>query len=179
MTWVINTDGNGEIVETVQDNPTPNMLAPIMPALAPAAPTPAPHRARRSIDQDDLIASVDWVTNGLTKCLSLAESILNQCTNGDVTPALQGHHTTNVDHPAHAHRPRWQDEDLVIMATSKGRTVQRRPLPAPTESMPKPYSFGLVGAGPICQDTVHHLFAKHTKHSHTNDLYQIDFPEAD
>jgi len=44
--------------------------------------------------------------------------------------------------------------------------------------MPKPYSFGLVGAGPICQDTMHHLFTDHVEHSHVDDLYQIDFLEA-
>ena len=65
------------------------------------------------------------------------------------------------------------------MATPKGCTVQLRPLPALTESMPKPYSFRLVGVGPICQDVVHHLFADHTERSHVNDFYQIDFLEAD
>ena len=45
--------------------------------------------------------------------------------------------------------------------------------------MPKPYSFKLVGAGLICQDTVHHLFADHAKRSHVDDLYQINFLEAD
>ena len=86
-------------------------------------------------------------------------------------PALQGHHATNAEHPARARRLRWQDEDLVITATPEGRTVQRRPLPAPTESMSKPYYFGLVGADPICQDAVHHLFANHTERSCIDDLY--------
>ena len=45
--------------------------------------------------------------------------------------------------------------------------------------MPKPYSFWLVGAGPIYQDAVHHLFADHAEHSSIDDLYQIDFLEAD
>ena len=107
------------------------------------------------------------------------ELVLNQSTNGDVTPALQGHHATNAEHPAHAHRPRWQDVDLVITATPDGRIVQRRPLPALTENMPRPYSFGLVGADPIYQDALHHLFTDHTKRSYVNDLYQIDLPEAD
>ena len=66
----------------------------------------------------------------------------------------------------------------MITTTPEGRTVQRRPLPAPTENIPKPYSFGLVGAGLICQDVVHHLFADHVERSHVNDLYQIDFPKA-
>jgi len=67
----------------------------------------------------------------------------------------------------------------MITATPEGHTVQRRPLLAPTESMPKPYSFGLVGAGPICRDALHHIFVDHAERSHVNDLYQIDFPEAD
>ena len=67
----------------------------------------------------------------------------------------------------------------MITTTPKGRTVQCRPLPAPTESMLKPYSFRLVGAGLSCQDTVHHLFADHAKRSRVDDLYQIDFLEAD
>ena len=45
--------------------------------------------------------------------------------------------------------------------------------------MPKPYSFGLVGAGSICQDAVHHFFADHAERSRVDDLYQIDFLEAD
>ena len=68
---------------------------------------------------------------------------------------------------------------MVITATLEGRTVQRRPLLAPMESMLKPYSFRLVGVGLSCQDTVHHLFADHAKRSRVDDLYQIDFLEAD
>ena len=45
--------------------------------------------------------------------------------------------------------------------------------------MPKPYSFGLVGAGPICQDAMHHLFTDHAERSCVDNLYQIDFLEAD
>ena len=44
--------------------------------------------------------------------------------------------------------------------------------------MPKPYSFRLVGAGPIRQDALHHLFADHVERSCVDDLYQIDFLEA-
>ena len=77
MTWVINADDNGEIMETMQDNPVLNIMAPITPALTPKAPISAPLQARRSIDQDDLIASVDRVTNGLAECLSLTELVLD------------------------------------------------------------------------------------------------------
>jgi hypothetical protein len=38
----------------------------------------APHRARNSIDEDDLITSIDWVDQGLADCLSLAKSVLDQ-----------------------------------------------------------------------------------------------------
>ena len=115
----------------------------------------------------------------LAECQLLMDSVLDQSRASDEVPALQGHHATNAEHPARARRRRWQDEDLVITVTPEGRTVQRRPLPAPTKSMPKPYSFRLVGAGLICQDVVHHLFADHAERSHINDLYQIDFSEAD
>ena len=65
------------------------------------------------------------------------------------------------------------------MATLEGRTVQHRPLSAPMESMLKPYSFGLVHVGPIYQDAMHHLFADHAERSRVDDLYQIDFLDAD
>ena len=45
--------------------------------------------------------------------------------------------------------------------------------------MSKPYSFELVAAGLIYQDTVHHLFTDHTERSRVDSLYQIDFLEAD
>ena len=43
ITWIINADDNGEIVEAMQDNPAPNVSALITPALAPEAPIPVPH----------------------------------------------------------------------------------------------------------------------------------------
>ena len=54
MTWVIGTNNVEEIVEAVQNHP-----APIMPTSTTTSPTSAPRRwVRRSIDQDDLIASM-------------------------------------------------------------------------------------------------------------------------
>jgi hypothetical protein len=46
------------------------------------------------------------------------------------------------------------------------------------ENMPRPYPFGLVGAGSAYQDTVHHLFIDYTERDHINDLYRIDLPKA-
>ena len=126
-----------------------------------------------------MIASIDQVTEHLVECQLLMDLVLDQSRASDEVLALQGHHATNAEHPARACHPRWQDEDLVIMATLEGHTFQRRPLLAPRESMLKPYSFGLVGADPICWDTLHLLFTEHTKHSYVNNLYQIDLLEAD
>ena len=64
MTWIIGPDDNGEIVEAVQDHP-----APITLTLAMASPIPTPRCwVRRSISNDDMIASIDWVTHRLTEC---------------------------------------------------------------------------------------------------------------
>jgi hypothetical protein len=57
MTWVIGPDGNREIVEAVQDHP-----APIALTSATTSPILVPHHwFRRSIDNDDLITSIDRV----------------------------------------------------------------------------------------------------------------------
>ena len=37
ITWIINANGNGEIMEAIQDNPSLNVSALIMPVLAPEA----------------------------------------------------------------------------------------------------------------------------------------------
>ena len=145
-TWVIGANGIEEIVKAVQNHPVL-----IMPTSTMTSPISAPRRwVRRSINNDDLIASIDRVIDRLAECQLLVDSVLDQSRASDEVPALHGHHATNAEYLAHACRLRWQDEDLVITATPEGRTVQRRPLPAPTESMPRPYSFGLVGVGPIC-----------------------------
>ena len=106
-------------------------------------------------------------------------SVLDQSKASDKFPILQNHQAATTERLARPLRSRRPDSNLMITATLEGRSIQLQPLPAPTESMPKPYSFGLVGAGPICQDAMHHLFADHAKRSHINDLYQIEFLEAD
>ena len=64
MTSVIGPDGNGEIMEAVQDHPTPIALTLAMTSLVSA-----PCRwIRRSISNDDLIASIDRVTDPLIEC---------------------------------------------------------------------------------------------------------------
>ena len=64
MTWIIGPDSNGEIVEMMKDHPTPIALT-----LATTSPILTPRRwVRRSINNDDLIASIDWVTDRLAEC---------------------------------------------------------------------------------------------------------------
>ena len=64
MTWVIGVDGVEEIMEVVQNYP-----APIVPTSVTTSPISASHRwVRRSIDNDDLIASIDRVTDRLVEC---------------------------------------------------------------------------------------------------------------
>ena len=85
ISWVINADGDGEIIEPVQIDSTPTTPAPATadPILEPpprsSPPTtcrPLPRYPRKQIDNDDLIASIDQVGQKLTDCLSIAESAL-------------------------------------------------------------------------------------------------------
>ena len=125
MTWVIGTNGIEEIMEAVQNHP-----APIMPTSTMTSPIPTHCRwVRRSISNDDLIASIYWVIDHLAECQLLVDSVLDQSRVSNEVPALQGHHFANDEHPTRARRPRWQEEDLVITATLDGRIVQLRPLP--------------------------------------------------
>ena len=64
MTWVIGTNNTEEIMEVVQNHPTL-----IMPTSTMTSLILVPHRwVRRSISNDDLIASIDRVTDRLAKC---------------------------------------------------------------------------------------------------------------
>jgi len=85
ISWVINADGDGEIIEpllidSASTTPAPAIADPISeppPRLSPP-PTrrPLPHYLRKQINKDDLITSVDQVGQKLTNCLSIAELAL-------------------------------------------------------------------------------------------------------
>jgi hypothetical protein len=164
ITWVINTNGNGEIVELVRDN-----LAPVVPSPTPVDPIseplpgssssprirhPIPHRLRKPIAQDDLIASIDQVEKSLAECLSLVESVLDRPPSDDKFPLLQHSQVVGVKRPTRSRRPRWPYADLIITATPEGHMVQCRPLPrsylpytdqlAPTENVAASQPFGLA-----------------------------------
>ena len=64
MTWVIDLDGSREIMEVVQDHPTP-----IVPTSTMTSLIPMPHRwLKRSINNNDLIEAIDQVTDHLAEC---------------------------------------------------------------------------------------------------------------
>ena len=85
ISWIINVDGDGEIIEPVQIDSTPTTPAPATadpisePPPRSSSPTihrPLPRYPRKRIDNDDLIASIDQVGQKLTDYLSIAESAL-------------------------------------------------------------------------------------------------------
>jgi hypothetical protein len=78
---------------------------------------------RRPINNDDLIESIDRVTNGLAETLSHMESILDRPTMGDGFPMLQDHQVTASESPAQTPRQRQPDSVLVIKANPGGHTV--------------------------------------------------------
>ena len=92
MTWVIGLDGNGEIMEAVQDHPTPTVPTHAMTSLILA-----PHHwVRRSIINDDRITSINQVTDHLVEYQLLVDSVLDQSRASDKFPILQDHQTATT-----------------------------------------------------------------------------------
>ena len=86
ISWVINADGVGELLEPVQigsspTTPAPATADPISEPIprSPSATTrrPLPRYQRRQINNDDLIESINWVRLKLADCLSIAELALD------------------------------------------------------------------------------------------------------
>ena len=85
ISWIINADGVGELIEPVQINtapitPTPATVDPISKPLprssSPTTHRPLPRYQRRRINNDDQIASIDQVGQKLADCLSIVKSAL-------------------------------------------------------------------------------------------------------
>lgn len=129
------------------------------------------------------------LTDRLTRCLSLAESVLHRSPSGGKSPTRQYCCNATPEQSSWTCQLAWQDSDLVIMASPDGRTVWHQPLPAtslsladfdaPMEHAPIGLPFGLLSAGSIYQDSIRHVFANHTECSIVTDVYQIDLPQAD
>ena len=86
ITWVINADGVGELLEPVQIRSAPTTLTPatVDPISEPLSGSTSsttrrslPHYQRRHVNNDDLIESIDRVGLKLADCLTIAESALD------------------------------------------------------------------------------------------------------
>ena len=95
ISWVINADRVGELIEPVQIDsasitPTPATVDPILepPPRLPSSTTrrPLPRYQRRQINNDNLIASIDQVGLKLADCLSITESALDTLVHADHPP---------------------------------------------------------------------------------------------
>ena len=85
ISWVINADGDGEIIKPVQidsvpTTPTPATADPISKppprSFPPTTRRLLPRYSRKQVSNDDLITSIDQVGQKLGDCLSLMESAL-------------------------------------------------------------------------------------------------------
>ena len=82
MTWVIGANGVEKIVEAVQNHP-----APIVPTSTMTSLISVPRCwVRRSISNDDLIASINRVIDRLAECQLLVDSVLDQSRASDESP---------------------------------------------------------------------------------------------
>ena len=86
ISWIINADGVGELIEPMQIDsasitPTPMTIdlisKPLPRSLSSTTHRPLPRYQRRQINNDDLIKSIDRVGLKLAGCLSITESALD------------------------------------------------------------------------------------------------------
>ena len=91
ISWVINADGVGELLEPVQIHSVPTTPAPVTIDLIldplSRSPSSTTHRSlpryqRRHINNDDLIESIDRVGLKLADCLSVTKSALHTFVQG-------------------------------------------------------------------------------------------------
>ena len=126
ISWLINDNGDGEIIEPVQ-----NSTASITPVPAPADPISEPplrssssatrrslsRYPRKQIDNNDLIASIDQVNQKLSNCLSIAKLALVRPVDDEEFSPRPHRRTTCFGHSIHSCRRRRTEEPLVITMT--------------------------------------------------------------
>jgi hypothetical protein len=101
FTWTTSVDGAIKVMEAVQAPPAPTESTPALVDSSPgllsgssslATCRPLPRYRGRRLDNSDLIESIDQVTAGLAKTLTLLESIRDQSTKDGYGPIR--HHRT-------------------------------------------------------------------------------------
>ena len=111
ISWLINDNGDGEIIELVQNStasitPAPALVDPISePPLRSSSSVTRrslPHYPRKQIDNDDLIASINQVNQKLSNCLSIAESALVRPADDEEFSPRPHRRTTCSDHSIHS-----------------------------------------------------------------------------
>jgi hypothetical protein len=84
FTWTTGADGPTEVMEAVQAPPTPTeststivdlILGPVLGSSSLTTRYPLPRYQGRRLNNTDLIESIDWVTMGLAKPLTLVDLI--------------------------------------------------------------------------------------------------------
>jgi hypothetical protein len=84
FTWTTGVDGPAEVMEAVQAPPAPtgststmadSISRPILGSSSPTTRRPLLRYQGRSLDNSDLIESIDWVTTGLAETLTLVDLI--------------------------------------------------------------------------------------------------------
>ena len=118
ISWVINANRDGEIIEPVQIDSVPTTPAPTtadpISELPPRSSPPTTHHPlprylRKQINNDDLIASIDQVGQKLVDCLSIAESALTTLVQrrppsnsmGDIPPGTTRWYILYALRPSH------------------------------------------------------------------------------
>jgi hypothetical protein len=144
-----------------------------------------PRYQGRKLNNFDLIESIDRVTAGLAKTLTLVESIRDQSAKDSYGPI--NHHRT--ERPTQAGHQRRLDSDIVITATPKGRMVHYRLAPiiglrstdyeALTEHPSTVYPYGLANVVSEYMVRVSYLFMDLAKRDHVSDLFLLELPKID
>jgi hypothetical protein len=129
FTWTTDADGLAEVMEAVQAPPVPTKSTSIMAdsilglvswLSPPTTRRSLPRYQGRRLDNTDLIESIDRVTTGLAKTLTLVDLIRDQS-------AEDGYGPTYHSRPARASRQRHLDFNLVVTVTPEGQMVCYRP----------------------------------------------------
>jgi hypothetical protein len=189
FTWTTGADDPTKVMEAVQAPPTLTeststtidlISGPVLGSSSLTTRYPLPRYQGRRLNNTDLIESIDWVTTGLAKTLTLVDLIRDRSTEDGYGPIC-------CSRPARAGCQRHLDSDLMITTvTPEGRTVHYQPEPitglrsgdyeALMELLSNTYLYRLVNMASEYTARIPHLFVDRAERDHVSDLYLIDLP---